>query len=306
MATKSVNTSRKNVKSTVLMDNSVLTNHYGVIRKYDVLTSEKQKELFKVWKANKGTPEGEKAKTLIIMSNQRFVTSLAKKYANDDNILDLITEANLGFLEGLETYDEEKGANILSWTMNYMRRNILMYIGSVEPLVRNGNAFKTMLLKPKAESKFFQREGRMPSSAELMDEINSLDASFKVVNESDVEDIDYLHIDCTYDQDGTTIPSSSDECLGKYSYDVNDYEETIERDNNRSMVMPLLNSLKPNDRAIIELSFGFNCKSPLTDWEIANKLGKTERYIKTRKAQILKKLDSEYSYDAVCGVTKNK
>ena len=85
-----------------------LVRYYEDIRKYDVLTNEEELELFEMIK-NGNKFEKQVAKEKLINCNQRFVVAVAKRYATNDNILDLINEGNIGLMEALENFKVEKG-----------------------------------------------------------------------------------------------------------------------------------------------------------------------------------------------------
>ena len=63
-------------------------------------------ELFEMIK-NGNKFEKQVAKEKLINCNQRFVVAVAKRYATNDNILDLINEGNIGLMEALENFKHD-------------------------------------------------------------------------------------------------------------------------------------------------------------------------------------------------------
>ena len=89
-----------------------LTRFYREIRKYRVLSQEEENELFKIYQDKKSSiEEKQSAKDTIVNSNLRFALSIAKHYATNDNLADLINEAIIGMIIALEDFKVDKNVN---------------------------------------------------------------------------------------------------------------------------------------------------------------------------------------------------
>ena len=81
----------------------------------------------------------EKAREKMILSNLRFVVSVAKAYHRNDSFLkleDLINEGNLGMIEATSLFDPSQGFKFISYAVWHIRRRIR------ECITKNGRHVK--------------------------------------------------------------------------------------------------------------------------------------------------------------------
>ena len=91
------------------------------IGKIHVLNPDEEARLAKQIK--KGNSE---ARERLVLSNLRFVVSVAKQYQNHGLTLgDLINEGNLGLIKAAECFDETKGFKFISYAVWWIRQSIL-------------------------------------------------------------------------------------------------------------------------------------------------------------------------------------
>ena len=104
---------------TNLHGRSETTNKYLFdIRRYPVLTAEDEKDIIQRIKNG-----DEVARRILIESNQRFVFAVARKYAKDENhLLDLISEGNMGLMEAIDCFDPSLGFKFITHAVWYIRR----------------------------------------------------------------------------------------------------------------------------------------------------------------------------------------
>ena len=143
-----------------------LKSYYEDIRRYPLLTKEEEYNLFEKY-YNGSNFEKEKAREKIINHNLRFVVSVAKKYANNENILDVIEEGTMGLIEALESFDYTKGYKFISYAVHYIRRAINQYRVEYDDLVKKTNYNKTFHLMTKTKNEFIQQNHRQPTLEEL-------------------------------------------------------------------------------------------------------------------------------------------
>ena len=115
---------RINVKTTnnYFERTELLEQYYKDVRAYDVFTAKEEKEIFtklaslkkrvkilenegKRIEALKVKKEADKVKDDIIKANLRLVISIARIYASNYNLLDLINEGNIGLMKAVDTFD---------------------------------------------------------------------------------------------------------------------------------------------------------------------------------------------------------
>ena len=73
---------------------------------------------------------GDKAsRDKIVNSNLRFVINVAKKYQNHGlDLVDLISEGNIGLLTAIDKFDSSKGYHFISYAVWWIRQSILKAI----------------------------------------------------------------------------------------------------------------------------------------------------------------------------------
>ena len=102
-------------------DDSVLSMYLKEINKVPLLSHEEQSEL--AMKAQKGDKQ---ARDKIVNSNLRFVVNVAKKYQNHGlDLVDLISEGNIGLLTAVDKFQPEKGYHFISYAVWWIRQSIL-------------------------------------------------------------------------------------------------------------------------------------------------------------------------------------
>ena len=132
------------------------------INKYKVLTASEEADLIK--KMRNGDLD---ARNHLIAANQRFVYAVAKRYGNDDNVLDLVNEGNIGLMQALDTFDASKGNRFLSYAIWYIRREINAYLNNDNLLIRKTNNTKTIYKLSKIKEKFYAENNRYPDVDEI-------------------------------------------------------------------------------------------------------------------------------------------
>src|SRR5574344_1751118 len=105
-------------------DEAVLSMYLKEINKIPLLTHEEEKDL-----AVKAAHGDTAAKNKIVNANLRFVVNVAKKYQNHGiDLVDLISEGNIGLLTAIERFDVTKGYHFISYAVWWIRQAILKSI----------------------------------------------------------------------------------------------------------------------------------------------------------------------------------
>jgi RNA polymerase primary sigma factor len=77
------------------------------------------------------------AREKLILSNLRFVVSVAKQYQNNGLTLsDMINEGNMGLIKAAECFDETKGFKFISYAVWWIRQSILQAIAEHARTIR--------------------------------------------------------------------------------------------------------------------------------------------------------------------------
>ena len=94
-------------------EDNILLMYLKDINRIPLLSREEEIEL-----AQKAAQGDEAAKNKIVNANLRFVVNVAKKYQNHGlDLLDLISEGNIGLLTAIERFDVSKGYHFISYAV---------------------------------------------------------------------------------------------------------------------------------------------------------------------------------------------
>ncbi len=281
----------KTIKGNLIERSDTLARYFREINKYPVLSAEEEYDL--ILKIKNGDNE---AKEKLINSNQRFVVAIAKRYANNDNIMDLIDEGNLGLMSvinDIDKYDTTKGTRFLSYAVWYIRRSIQYYIMNTNMFVRRTNNIKLGNKMTKVKNKYFGLNGRYPTEDEIIDMLKK-DFDITILKQSDVFDITTESVNEYIDEDQNTLEDTKAFTDKTASY--NEYEETIDKEYTKTLVSKLLSMLNERDRTIVKMYFGIGYDKEYNNYEIGEELGLTSERIRQVINDVTKKLHRALSF----------
>jgi len=111
---------------------SSMTLYLKEINKIPLLSREQETELAKKAKAG-----DRQAKNKIINANLRFVVNIAKQYQfRGLELMDLISEGNIGLMTAIEKFDPEKGYHFISYAVWWIRQSILKAVYEKSKMIR--------------------------------------------------------------------------------------------------------------------------------------------------------------------------
>ena len=270
-------------KSVMSHRSKALDKYLEEIRKYPVIDPEEEVELFE--KIKEGDEEARKK---IINSNQRFVYAIAKRYANDDKVMDLINEGNLGLMEALPKFDTKRGLKFISFAVWYIRKDIVRYLMYDNLIIKKSNYQKCNGKINTLKNKYFCENGCFPTDDEIID-LMKTEFDIDVINKADIYDVKTQSIDekCTTD-DEKTIEDSSE--FTNKTHSVNEYEDKSETEFYKEVIKGMMTRLCDRERKIVELSFGINCDKEYSNYEIGNIMGMTSERARQIKHEAIKKM----------------
>ncbi|MBQ9239158.1 MAG: sigma-70 family RNA polymerase sigma factor, partial [Treponema sp.] len=112
------------MRRNVVKDDNILTLYLKDINRIPLLTREEEIEL-----AQKAQAGDKFAKDKIVRANLRFVVTVAKKYQNHGlDLLDLVSEGNIGLMTAVDRFDVSKGYRFISYAVWWIRQAILKAI----------------------------------------------------------------------------------------------------------------------------------------------------------------------------------
>ncbi|HEY3388203.1 MAG TPA: RNA polymerase sigma factor RpoD/SigA [Prolixibacteraceae bacterium] len=220
----------------------------------------------------------------LIVSNLRFVVSIAKQYQNRGlTLADLISEGNIGLIKAAERFDETRGFKFISYAVWWIRQSILQAIAESSRLVRvpvnkGGTISKVSIAFAKLEQEF-HREPMPEEIAEL------LQFQVKVVEEALQNSNFHISIDSPLNEgdDNTLCDILVNDAAISPDMALIDNSLKVE-------VERIIATLRNRDADILRYYFGLFGERALSIDEIAIKLGNTRERIRQRKDMILKKL----------------
>lgn len=269
-----------------------LTRYYEDIRKYDVMSEEKEVEMFNLFK-NGNKQEQEYARNFIINANQRFVVAMAKRFATNENILDLISEGNIGLIEAMKDFDVTKGNKFITFAVWYVRRAINNYCINYGNLVKKTNLSKTYHIIAQATNKFIQTEYRQPTLEELLEIVNK-EHKADIKSIEDIIDTKISSIDEGFNSDDDDAVFGEMSLYNSYSSSFNEYEKISNDDFNNKLISSMLGKLPEREKTIIKMVFGIGYYREYELQEIAEELGLTTERVRQIKNSVIQEIKEKY------------
>lgn len=300
---------------------SLINNYLVDINKYPVLNATEEKDLFvkrevalenaEVYKtlaeetssreervealkeAKKYQDEADKIREYIINCNQRFVYAVAKRYATNELLSDLINVGNLGMLTAFDLYDWRKDVRLCSFAVWYIRRSINGYLVKENLTVRTSNNIRILPKVKKIENEFFLKNGRKPADIEIIDILLD-EYDIEVESASDLYGARVESIDSTVGdgEDASTMEESSEFAVATAS--TNEYEKDIENDDLSEHMKAALSVLDARETKIVKMSAGVGYNKEYTNKEIAEELGLTAERVRQIRLAALAKMKQAY------------
>lgn len=253
------------------------------INRYKVLSAAEEAELVKRMR------EGdESAREKLVTANLRFVYAVAKRYANSDNLLDLVQEGNTGLLTALNAFDPEKGTRFLSCAVWYITRSILAHINGDNALIRKTNNTKTVYKIPKIKEKFYTENNRYPDMDELA-AILEADYGLKIKDKTDLLDVSTTSITTCFDDEDARAFENTPYFTEKTAVD-NDYLPEMDKEFNSVVSGTLMSSLTERERTIVKMAFGIGYNKEYTNAEIADEIGMSSERVRQLKNESIEKM----------------
>lgn len=253
------------------------------INKYKVLTAAEEADLIK--KMRNGDVD---ARNRLIAANQRFIYAVAKRYGNDDNVLDLVNEGNIGLMQALDTFDASKGNRFLSYAIWYIRREINAYLNNDNLLIRKTNNTKTIYKLSKIKEKFYTENNRYPDVDEIA-AILEAEYGLKIKDKTDLLDISTTSINTCFDDEDARAFENTPYFTEKTAVD-NDYLPVMDNDFNSAVSGALISSLTEREQTVVKMAFGIGYNKEYTNAEIAEELGMSSERARQLKNGAIEKM----------------
>lgn len=266
--------------------NESIDRYLNSIRNYKPLEFEEENMYITRYKVDGDI----KARDMLVNCNQRFVYSAAKRFSNDpDTVLELVNEGNIGLIEAIERFDFTQGCRLLTYAQSYIRRNMVRFFCE-NKLVKRPSDKKIGSIVANERAMFYSLNERQPTIEELRS-IMLNKYSINVNNDEDMYINDFVYVDDNVaDTDDDYTIGDTDTYL-KSTSSYNEYEDAIEQENTKAIVLAALSKLDERTQAIVKMLYGIDCDREYSAYELAEMYGMTKTRINQIKNEAQKRLE---------------
>jgi len=155
-------------RNITVRDEASLDRYFNDIEKFGVLNPDEEYDLCKLVVAG-----DQRALSKLILSNLRFVITVAKKYQKKGiSLSDLISEGNIGLIQAAYRFDNTRGFRFISYAVWWIRQAITSAIEEHTRLIHLPlNQLGTINRYQKVVARKEQELQRLPSVKEVAEEI---------------------------------------------------------------------------------------------------------------------------------------
>lgn len=266
--------------------NESIDRYLNSIRNYKPLEFEEENMYITRYKVDGDI----KARDMLVNCNQRFVYSAAKRFSNDpDTVLELVNEGNIGLIEAIDRFDFTQGCRLLTYAQSYIRRNMVRFFCE-NKLVKRPSDKKIGSIVANERAMFYSLNERQPTIEELRS-IMLNKYNINVNNDEDMYINDFVYVDDNVaDTDDDYTIGDTDTYL-KSTSSYNEYEDTIEQENTKAIVLAALSKLDDRTQTIVKMLYGIDCDREYSAYELAEMYGMTKTRINQIKNEAQKRLE---------------
>ncbi len=249
----------------ITINTEELQQYLRELKKIPVITHERQLEIFKRFDDVTLTAiEKNKLQEELVVGNLRFVISIAKGYQNQGlDLLDLISEGNIGLLKAIERFNHNSGVKFISYGVWWIKQSIMSALNEYARTIR----IPSNLIQ---ESQKQKKNAQTEEPKESMESLPYCVGLYDEINEEGDQLIDLIR----------DPNEQSPEVLVNTNADL------------KNKINKILGVLDERERIIIEKYFGLNgIESNLED--LGEEFNCTKERVRQLKDKSLKKLRNE-------------
>jgi len=259
--------------------NRALGNYLAEISKFEPLKPQREIELTQ--RIKKGD---RRAQQELIVSNLRFVVSVAKKFQGQGRPLeDLISEGNLGLIKAAERFDETRGFKFISYAVWWVRQSILQSLSEHSrmvrvPLNRQGDITKIVKAAEELEHQY-ERPALIEEIAKHVDkEPHEVAHTIQISRRHQSLDMPFSDTDSNSLMDVIPDPESPEP------------DTTLIHESLKEEIKAALATLKDRERDVIKMYFGIDQDYALTLNEIGEEFNLTRERVRQIKEKAIRRL----------------
>lgn len=257
-------------------DSDSIKSYLSEINKIPLLTNKEELEL-----AEKAQQGDKRAREKLVISNLKFVVSVAKQYQNYGLLFeDLINEGNIGLIKASERFDPSRGFKFISYAVWWIRQTILESISNNGKSIRiPGNQISFIQKINKCTKEFEQYNDREPTEeeiAEIMDE-DVYKISMLLRNNNKISSLDAP----------LCLGENSEDSFSLYDLisanEENNIDHSMDKDSLATDIESVMSTLNPRQREIIGMYFGIMGYPKMTLEEIGEYFSLTRERVRQVK-----------------------
>jgi len=257
------------------------------IRKYPLLTREKELELAKKYYESKD-PSAAQA---LVTANLRFVVKVAAEYSRfGARMIDLIQEGNMGLMHGVREFNPYKGVRLITYAVWWIRGYIQEYLMKQYSLVKIGTTQnqKKLFYQLQRQKDELDSMGKSPDIKMLSTKLGIPEDEVRIMAQR-MSGRD-VSLDRTIDDEsGTSL-------MDFQKADNHTPDEDLAQKEELSHLSEAIEALKEHlsEREKIILAERILADEPLTLQEIGEKYGITREAVRQMEARLMKKIKDQY------------
>lgn len=255
-----------------MLKKNAISMYIREIDKVALLTREEEIEL------SKRAADGDvQSKERLILSNLRFVVSIAKKYQGYGiPLTDLISEGNLGLINAVDRFDWRKGFHFISYAIWWVKQAIMKAISEKSRMVRLPmNRNNELMHMWKFMDEYAKKNGKKPNEEIIA-------ANFQMERSEVKKILDFSMGHTSLEEVYSDEDGSADENIGVsfFGDHSNSPDEIVMKTSLEESVKKILHQLPDRERRVIEYRFGLNGEEPQSLSSIGEKLKLTKERIR--------------------------
>ncbi len=254
-----------------MKDENVLGMYLKEINKVPLLSYEEECEL-----AKKAQAGDKAARDKLANANLRFVVNVAKKYQNHGlDLIDLISEGNIGLLTAIEKYDVSKGYHFISYAVWWIRQSILKAVCEKSrairlPMNRANELVQIEHARKELKGNFAEAEEIREIGLMLDMDENHVREMVNIARDMISLDAPVMGKDGSDCQVGDFIEDSAHKSPEMAAEEINMVEDLDE----------VLGTLRPNEERVIRLRYGIGGMKPMSLQEVGKECNLTKERIR--------------------------
>lgn len=255
--------------NTIPLNQDEIQEYLKDIRKINVMTPEREKELAQIILSGNYSDEVlNDIHQELIEGNLRFVITVAKQYQNQGlSLSDLIAEGNIGLIKAIDNFDWEKNLRFISYAVWWIRQSILQSLNENARTIRLPVNVVQDLYKAKKEAE---------------NGIKELEEKFKLLPTT-------ISLSQTINEDGDGLIDLIENTNSLQPDDVFNTQDIL-----KEKMRSVLSLLDDREKKIIEDYYGLS-GVPRTLEDIGGDFSLTKERVRQIKEKALRKLRNESS-----------